>query len=328
MIRSLACISGLAVTLAAGAALAQEDPLPSWNNGETKAAIVEFVTATTDPGSPDFVEVEDRIATFDNDGTLWAEQPVYFQLLFALDRAAELAEADPDWASTPALQAAAAGDVETLMQGGEAALLELVGATHSGVTVEAFSEAAAEWLDTAVHPETGLRYKDMVYQPMLELLDYLRANDYATYIVSGGGIDFIRAYAEGSYGVPPEQVVGSQGGAHFEIVDGVPQVIKDPDLFFMDDEGGKPVGIARHIGRRPVFAGGNSDGDLAMLQWTRAGDGPRFGLLLHHTDAGREWAYDRDSHVGRLDQALDLAPETGFVVIDMAADWAQIYPAD
>jgi phosphoglycolate phosphatase-like HAD superfamily hydrolase len=317
-----------ALLLAATAAAAQEDPLPSWNNGATKAAIVDFVTATTDPGSPDFVAVEDRVATFDNDGNLWAEQPAYFQLLFAFDRAAELAAADPGWATTPALKAAAAGDVETLVQGGKAALLQLVGATHSGVTVEAFTEAAAEWLDTAVHPETGLRYKDMVYQPMLELLDYLRANDFTTYIVSGGGIDFIRAYAEGTYGIPPEQVIGSQGDAHFEIVDGVPQVIKDPDLFFIDDKGGKPVGIVRHIGRRPIFASGNSDGDLAMLQWTKAGEGPRFGLLLHHTDGEREWAYDRDSHVGRLDEALDLAPESGIVVVDMAADWARIYPED
>ncbi len=307
-------------------AFAQDDPLPSWNDGATKAAIVDFVTSTTDPASSDFVEVDERIATFDNDGTLWAEQPAYFQLFFALDRARQLAAADPDWASTPALKSAAAGDLEGVMQGGMDALKELVGATHSGLAVEDFVAVAADWLDTAKHPTTGMRYKDMVYQPMLELLDYLRANDFTTYIVSGGGIDFIRAYAEDTYGIPPEQVLGSQGAAHFEIRDGVPLVIKDQDLFFIDDKGGKPVGISRHIGRRPIFASGNSDGDLAMLRWTRAGDGPRFGLLLHHTDAEREFAYDRDSQIGRLDEALDAAGPDGFVVIDMASDWAQVWP--
>jgi phosphoserine phosphatase len=315
-----------AFVLAATAAPAQQDPLPSWNEGATKAAIIDFIAATTDPASADFVEIADRIATFDNDGNLWAEQPAYFQLFFAIDRAKALAAADPAWASTPALQAAAAGDLQSLVQGGEDALKELVGATHSGLTVEEFVAVSAAWLDTATHPTTGMRYKDMVYQPMLELLDYLRANDYATYIVSGGGIDFIRAYAEETYGIPPEQVVGSQGAARFEIVEGVAEVVKDPDLFFIDDKGGKPVGIARHIGRRPVFASGNSDGDLAMMQWTKSGDGPRFALLLHHTDAVREWAYDRDSHIGRLGEALDVAAATGIVVIDMAADWATIWP--
>jgi hypothetical protein len=316
----------LAFVLVATSAFAAEDPLPSWNDGDTKTAIVDFVSATTDASSPDFVPVEDRIAVFDNDGNLWAEQPAYFQLFFALDRARELAAADPAFASNPVLKAAVAGDLEGVMNGGEKGLLQLVGATHSGLTVDEFVAASAKWLDVAKHPTTGMRYKDMVYQPMLELLEYLRSKDFTTYIVSGGGIDFIRAYSAETYGIPPEQVVGSQGAAHYAVVDGVPQVIKDPDLFFIDDKGGKPVGISRHIGRRPIFASGNSDGDLAMLEWTKAGTGKRFGLLLHHTDGEREFAYDRESHIGRLNDALDAAPAQGFVVIDMARDWNRIWP--
>ena len=316
----------LAAALLAPLVAFAADPLPSWRDGPTKTAILDFVAATTDPASPDFVAPDDRIATFDNDGNLWAEQPFYYQLQFALDRASELAAADPGWAATPALEAAADGDLEAVLAGGEAALAEIVGATHSGMSVEVFTTEVAGWLETATHPETGMRYRDMIYQPMVELLDHLRANGYATYIVSGGGIDFIRAYAEEAYGIPPEQVVGSQGGASFEIVDSVPQVLKQPDLFFIDDKGGKPVGIARHIGRRPVIASGNSDGDLAMLQWTTAGDGPRLALLLHHTDAEREFAYDRDSHVGRLDAALEAAAAGDWTVIDMARDWETIWP--
>jgi phosphoserine phosphatase len=316
----------IAFMLGAVPAFAADDPLPSWNDGDTKTAILDFVSATTEPASPDFVAVEDRIAVFDNDGNLWAEQPAYFQLFFALDRAKELAAADPAFASTPVLKAAAAGDLKGVMEGGEKGLLELVGATHSGVTVDEFVAASARWLNVAKHPTTGMRYKDMAYQPMLELLAYLRSKDFTTYIVSGGGIDFIRAYSAETYGIPPEQVIGSQGAARFEVVDGIPSVIKDPDLFFIDDKGGKPVGISRHIGRRPIFASGNSDGDLAMLEWTKAGSGKRFGLLLHHTDAEREFAYDRESHIGRLNDALDAAPARGFVVIDMARDWNRIWP--
>jgi phosphoglycolate phosphatase-like HAD superfamily hydrolase len=268
----------------------------------------------------------DRIAVFDNDGTLWAEQPIYFQFLFAIDESREMAAADPAWAATPVLRAAASGDVAGALEGGEAALLEIVTATHSGMTVETFTAQAAAWLAKATHPVTGRKYTDMVYQPMLELLDHLRANDFDTYIVSGGGVDFLRAFAEDAYGIPPEQVIGSMGEARFEIVDGVPQVLKDPGIAFIDDKGGKPVGILRHIGRRPVFVAGNSDGDLAMLQWVTTGGGPRLGLIVHHTDTEREFAYDRDSHVGRLDDALDLAPGNGWIVVDMAEDWAQIYP--
>jgi phosphoglycolate phosphatase-like HAD superfamily hydrolase len=311
--------------LAAPAALAA-DPLPSWNEGPAKTAVLGFVEATTDAASSKFVAPEDRVAVFDNDGTLWSEQPVYFQFLFALDRARALAAADPAWAATPALKAAAAGDVKAALAGGEAALLEIVGATHSGMSVEAFTAAAAAWIETARHPVTGLPYDRMTFQPMVELLDHLRDSGYAVYIVSGGGVDFMRAFAERVYGVPPENVIGSLGEARFEIVDGVPQVMKDPGVAFLDDKGGKPVAIARHIGRRPVFVAGNSDGDLAMAQWATAGEGARFALFVRHTDAEREFAYDRESPVGRLDEALDAAAANGWTVVDMARDWARVWP--
>jgi hypothetical protein len=245
-----------------------------------------------------------------------------------MDRAVALAAADPAWAVTPALEAAAAGDVAGVLSGGEAALLEVVTATHSGLTVEAFQAEVAAWIAEATHPTTGKLYTEMVFRPMLELLDHLRANDFDTYIVSGGGVDFMRAFAEQAYGIPPEQVIGSMGDASFQIIDGEPQVIKDPGIAFIDDKEGKPLGIVRHIGRRPVFVAGNSDGDLAMLQWATAGEGPRFGLIVRHTDADREWAYDRDSHIGRLNDALDAAPGAGWTVVDMAADWARIFPGD
>jgi phosphoglycolate phosphatase-like HAD superfamily hydrolase len=318
----LACAAMLLAPLAAFAA----DPLPSWNEGAAKTAILDFVAAAADPSSAGFVPEAERIAVFDNDGTLWAEQPVYFQVLFAMDRAAELAAADPAWAATPALAAAAEGDLAGVMAGGEAALLEVVNATHSGITVEAFIDMVAAWFETARHPMTSLRYDRMTYQPMVEVLAHLRANGFDTYIVSGGGIDFMRAFAEEAYGVPPQNVVGSQGGLAFETVDGAPGVVKTPEIFFIDDKGGKPVGIARHIGRRPVFVAGNSDGDLAMAQWATAGEGPRFALFVHHTDAAREWAYDRESHVGRLDAALDEAQARGWTVVDMARDWARVWP--
>ncbi len=315
-----------ALAVAAPCAAFALEPLPSWNDGDAKAAILSFVEEVTAEGGPAFVPPDDRIAVFDNDGTLWAEQPVYFQLLFAMDRAVELAAADPDWASTPALEAAASGDVATALGGGEEALLEIVTATHSGLTVDAFTAEVDAWVEEARHPTTGRPYTDMVYQPMLELLAYLRANDFTTYIVSGGGVDFMRAFAEDVYGIPPEQVIGSMGEARFDIIDGEPVVLKDPGIAFIDDKGGKPVAIARHIGRRPIFVGGNSDGDLAMAQWSTAGDGPRFALFVHHTDAEREWAYDRDSHIGRLDAALDEATAEGWLVVDMSKDWKQVWP--
>ena len=320
--RALLLAAALFAPLAAFAA----DPLPSWNDGPAKTAVLDFVTATTAPGSSTFVEPAQRIAVFDNDGTLWAEQPVYFQFLFAIDRAKALAAADPTWASTPVLKAAAAGDLKGVLAGGEHALVEVVTATHSGMTVEAFTQTVADWLETARHPTTGKPFTKMVYQPMLELLDHLRASGYKTYIVSGGGVDFMRAFTEEVYGIPPEQVIGSMGETRFEIVDGVPQVMKDPAIAFIDDKGGKPVGIARHIGRRPVFVGGNSDGDLAMAQWSTAGEGARFALFVRHTDAAREWAYDRESAIGRLDKALDQAARDGWTVVDMARDWARIWP--
>jgi phosphoglycolate phosphatase-like HAD superfamily hydrolase len=315
-----------AALLLAPLAARAADPLPSWAEGPAKAAVLDFVAATTDPAAPTFVAPPDRVAVFDNDGTLWAERPVYFQFLFAMDRARALAAADPGWAATPALKAAAAGDVAGALAGGEAALVEIVTATHSGMSVEAFTAAARDWLATAKHPETGRPFTAMVYWPMLELLDHLRDAGYATYVVSGGGVDFMRAFAQDVYGVPPENVVGSLGAARFEIVDGVPQVVKDPAIAFLDDKGAKPVAIARHVGRRPVFVAGNSDGDLAMAQWATAGAGPRFALFVHHTDGAREWAYDRDSHVGRLDAALDEAAARGWTVVDMARDWRRIWP--
>jgi phosphoglycolate phosphatase-like HAD superfamily hydrolase len=320
--RLLACAVLLLAPLAAIAA----EPLPSWNEGAARTAILDFVAAAVDPGSDGFVPEDERIAVFDNDGTLWAEQPVYFQLLFAMDRAADLAAQDPAWAATPALAAAAAGDLPGLMAGGEAALVEVVSATHSGMTVDAFIETAAAWFETARHPTTGLRYDRMTYQPMVEVLEHLRANGFDTYIVSGGGIDFVRAFARDAYGVPPQNVVGSQGGLAFETVDGAPSVVKTGEIFFIDDKAGKPIAIARHIGRRPVFVAGNSDGDLAMAQWAAAGAGPRFALFVHHTDAAREWAYDRESHVGRLDAALDEAQAKGWVVVDKARDWSRVWP--
>jgi hypothetical protein len=304
------------------------DPLPSWNDTDAKAGIIAFVEGVTDPDADTYVTPGERIAVFDNDGTLWGEQPLYFQLLFALDRAKEMAAADPAWASTPALKAAAEGNMKSLMEGGEDALVEVISATHSGMSVAEFQALVADWIATATHPKTGRPYSEMVYQPMLELLTWLRDEDFATYIVSGGGVDFMRAFAEDVYGIPPEQVIGSMGKAKFEIIDGVPQVTKDPGIAFIDDKGGKPVGIMRSIGRRPIFVGGNSDGDLAMLQWSTAGEGARFGLIVHHTDAKREWAYDRDSHIGRLDKALNEAGKRAWTVVDMKRDWKVIYPAE
>jgi len=313
-----------AAVLWSASALAAE--LPSWRDGPAKAAIVDFVESVTAEGGAGFVPPAERVAVFDNDGTLWSEQPVYFQFLFALDKAKQLAAAAPAWAATPALKAAASGDMKAIMAGGEKALLEIVGATHSGTTVEAFTAEVTDWIAEAKHPQSGRLYTEMVFQPMLELLDYLRARDFEVYIVSGGGVDFMRAFAEEAYGVPPENVIGSLGKAEFRIVDGVPQVVKDPEIAFIDDKGGKPVGIARHIGKRPIFVGGNSDGDLAMAQWSTAGAGPRFALFVHHTDAAREFAYDRESPIGKLDEALDEARARGWTVVDMAKDWKTVWP--
>lgn len=306
------------------AGLAAADPLPSWNDTATKTRIIDFVEAVTDPDSDAYVTPADRIATFDNDGNLWGEQPVYFQLIFAIDRIADLAAQNPDIAQSDAMKAAAAKDYKAVIASGKEGLIEVLSASHSGDSEE-FIAAASDWLNTATHPETGLLYRDMTYQPMVELLRYLRDEDFETFIVSGGGIHFIRAYADAAYGIPPQNVVGTQTVTSYEVVDGVPSIAKQPEIFFVDDKVGKPVGIDNHIGKRPILASGNSDGDFQMLEYTTAGDGLRLGILLHHTDAEREVAYDREGHIGVLDKGLDEAEDRGWLVIDMAADWSRIY---
>jgi len=303
------------------------DPLPSWNNTASKQAIVQFMQRVTTEGSPEFVPPAERIATFDNDGTLWAEQPAYFQLHFALDRIKAEASKHPEWQTTEPFKSVLANDMQGVVSAGEEGLLKIVAASHSNITADEFRDAAAEWLATAKHPKTGQRYTQMVYQPMLELLEYLRANGFKTFIVSGGGIDFLRVFAEDTYGIPPEQVVGSSSGAKFEMTGGVPAIVKLSEDLFIDDKAGKPAGIYRHIGRRPIFAAGNSDGDYEMLQYTTIDNlRPSMGLLVHHTDADREFAYDRDSHIGQLDKALDEAPDRGWTVVDMKSDWNQVFP--
>ena len=303
-----------------------KDPLPSWNEGKTKQAITHFVKEITTKGGANYVPPSERIAVFDNDGTLWSEQPMYFQLAFALDRVKTLATEHPEWKSTQPFKAVLEDDMKTVLAGGEHALLELVMASHAGNTTEEFSQIVSNWLSTARHPKTGRLYTDMVYQPMLELLTYMRANGFKTYIVSGGGIEFMRPWTQQVYGIPPEQVIGSSIKTKFEMRNGTPVLTRLPEINFIDDKAGKPVGINQHIGRHPIAAFGNSDGDLQMLQWTTAGSGLRFGLIVHHTDAKREWAYDRDSHIGKLDKALDEATSRGWIVVDMKNDWKRIYP--
>jgi phosphoglycolate phosphatase-like HAD superfamily hydrolase len=303
-----------------------QGPLPSWNESLSKNAIVEFVAKVTKEGSPDFVPVPERIATFDNDGTLWAEQPMYFQLAFALDRVKMLAPKHPEWKGKEPFASLLKGDVKGALAGGDKAILEIVMATHAGMTTEEFEQTVTDWIASAKHPKTGRLYTEMVYQPMLELLAYLRSNGFKTFIVSGGGIEFMRPWTEKIYGIPPEQVVGSSIKTKFELRNGKPVLVRLPELNFIDDKAGKPVGINSHIGRRPIAAFGNSDGDLQMLQWTTAGKGARLALIVHHTDANREWAYDRNSSVGRLDKALDDAKVKGWSVVDMKNDWKAIFP--
>ena len=302
------------------------DPLPSWNEGVSKQSIVDFVSRVTDPAGPDFVPEAERIATFDNDGTLWSEQPAYFQLLFAIDRVKALAPDHPEWKTKQPFKAVLDGDMEALAAAGEHGLIEIVAATHAGMTTAEFEAVATDWIATAKHPTTGRPYTEMVYQPMLELLDYLRANGFKTFIVSGGGIEFMRPWTEEVYGIPPEQVVGSSIKTKFEMHDGQPVLMRLPEIDFIDDKDGKPVGINSHIGRRPIAAFGNSDGDLQMLQWTAAGDGPSFCLYVHPPDADREWAYDRESHIGRLDKGLNEAAARGWTVVDMKNDWKVVFP--
>jgi phosphoglycolate phosphatase-like HAD superfamily hydrolase len=304
------------------------DPLPSWNEGAAKDAVLDFVDRVTDPAGPDFVAEPERIAVFDNDGTLWAEQPIYFQLLFAIDRVKAMAPDHPEWATTQPFQAVLDGDMEALGASGVHGILELVMATHAGMTTAEFEAVVTDWLATARHPTTGKPFTEMVYQPMLELLEYLRANGFKTFIVSGGGIEFMRPWTEAVYGIPPEQVVGSSIKTVFEVRDGEPVLVRLPEMNFIDDKEGKPVGINSHIGRRPIAAFGNSDGDFQMLEWTTAGKGARLGLLIHHTDADREWAYDRESQIGGLDRGLDEADARGWVVIDMKNDWRTVFPGN
>jgi phosphoserine phosphatase len=317
---------GLALAALLAAPAAAQDPLPSWNEGAAKAAIVGFVERATKPGGPDFVPPAERIAVFDNDGALWAEQPLYFQLAFALDRVKALAPQHPEWKDREPFASLLRGDAKAALAGGEHAIAEIVMATHAGMTTDEFAGIVADWVASARHPKSGRPYTEMVYQPMLELLAYLRANGFQTYIVSGGGVEFLRVWAERVYGIPPQQVVGSTIATRFELREGVPVLVREPKLDFIDDKAGKPVGIHKFIGRRPVLAFGNSDGDLQMLQWTAAGAGSRFMGVVHHTDAAREWAYDRDSHVGRLDAALDEARAKGWTVVDMKRDWKRVFP--
>jgi len=313
-----------AVLLAAGTALAE--PLPSWNPGPTKTAITAFVERVTDPASPQYVPEDERIAVFDNDGTLWSEQPMYFQLAFALDRVRALASEHPEWKTQQPFKAALEGDMKTVFASGEKGLIELVMASHAGNTTGEFAAIVDAWIAQARHPRFDRPYTELVFQPMLELLAYLRDHGFETWIVSGGGIEFMRPWVQRVYGIPPQQVIGSSIATRFEMRDGVPVLRRLPEVDFIDDKAGKPVGIHRHIGRRPIAAFGNSDGDLQMLQWTTIGNGHHLGVIIHHTDAEREWAYDRDSGVGHLDKALDEAPERGWVVVDMKRDWVRIYP--
>ncbi|MGR9080969.1 HAD family hydrolase [Rhizobium leguminosarum] len=319
----------LAVTAAllfVASAYAQSDPLPSWNDTASKAAIVSFVDKVTEQGSPDFVPEPERVAVFDNDGTLWVEHPIYIQLAFALDRVKVLAPQHPEWKETQPFKAVLEGDLKALAASGEKGLVELIMTTHAGMTSSDFQKIVTDWLASARHPKFKRPYTELVYQPMVELLAYLRANGFKTFIVSGGGIEFMRPWAEKVYGVPPEQVIGSSIKTEFRMQDDTPTLYRLPEVNFIDDKAGKPVGINQQIGRRPIAAFGNSDGDLQMLQWTTMAGAPaRLGVLIHHTDSDREYAYDRDTEFGRLDKALDAASIAGWTVVDMKADWKQIF---
>jgi hypothetical protein len=302
------------------------DPLPSWNEGNAKQAILDFVARVTNPNGPDFVPEAERIATFDNDGTLWSEKPLYFQLYFAIDRVKEMASEHPEWQEQQPFKGVLEGDMEAVAAAGKAGLLELVMATHTGMTTDEFSQIAKSWLATARHPERDRPYTELVFQPMLELLDYLRAHGFKTYITSAGGIALMRAWTEEVYGIPPEQVIGSGVKVEFVEREGVPALVRLPEIGLLDDKEAKPVAIHQFIGRRPIASFGNSDGDFQMLQWATSGDRPGLGVFIHHTDDEREWAYDRDSHVGRLDRGLDEAAERGWILVDMKNDWATVHP--
>jgi phosphoglycolate phosphatase-like HAD superfamily hydrolase len=300
-------------------------PLASWNEGAAKQAIVRFVSEAVRQGGPQFVDPRQRIAVFDNDGTLWCEQPIYVQLAFALDRVKALAPAHPEWTTTEPVASILKGDIKTALAGGERAAGAILAATHSGMTTEEFHSTVSAWVGSARHPKTGRRYTEMVYQPMLELLAYLRANGFKTFIVSGGGTDFMRPWTETVYGIPPEQVIGSSGKTRFELRDGKPILLRLPEIEFIDDKEGKPAAIHRFIGSRPILAVGNSDGDQQMLEWTAGGSGPRLNVLVHHTDAEREFQYDRASSIGRLDKALDEAIAQRWTIVSMKDDWKTVF---
>jgi phosphoglycolate phosphatase-like HAD superfamily hydrolase len=321
-----AAVLGSVLLIAATSKTLADDPLPSWNDTTPKKAIIDFVERVTKPGSPDFVRPEERIATFDNDGTLWAEQPIYFQFLFAMDRIKALAPQHPEWKTKEPFKSVLTGDTKGLLAAGEKGLLEIMARTHAGMSTAEFDQIVREWFKTARHPRFHRPYNEMVYQPMLELLAYLRANGFKTFIVSGGGVEFMRAFAPDAYGIPPDQIVGSMGKLKYEMQNGKPVLIKLPQVLFIDDKAGKPEGIQTFIGQRPIFAFGNSDGDQQMLEWTAAGRGARFMGLVHHDDAEREWAYDRKSHIGTLDKAWDEAVAKGWTVVSMKDDWNTIFP--
>ena len=325
---TLLALGVLAAGLAAAAPDQAADPLPSWNDTAAKKAIVEFIKKVTAEGSPDFVAPAERIAVFDNDGTLWSERPVAFQAAFTLDRVKALAPQHPEWKVEEPFASLLKGDLKAALAGGERAVLQVLMATHAGMTADEFTKIVEDWITTARHPKTGRLYTEMVYQPMLELLACLRANGFKTFIVSGGGLDFMRPWAERVYGIPPEQVVGSSITTKYELRDGKPVLVRLPEMNFLDDGPGKPVGINTHIGRRPIAAFGNSDGDHQMLQWTAAGGGARFMCLVHHTDAEREWAYDKTSSIGSLDTALGEAKARGWSVVSMKDDWNRVFPFD
>ncbi len=318
------CLS-LALVGVAGVGLA--DPLPSWQ-GASKDRIIAFVDAVSEVGGADYVTPADRIAVFDNDGTLWAEQPMYFQLFFALDRVAKVGAEDPTKLTSDVLKAAAAGDMDGVLAGGKEGLIEILALSHANQSLDDFSADVAAWVSEAKHPTTGLGYDQMTYQPMVELLRYLRDEEFKTYIVSGGGIDFMRVFAEDVYGIPPEQTIGSSLTSTYEVVDGVPTIIKKDTLFFNDDKAGKPVAINHHIGKRPIMAVGNSDGDFEMLEYTTAGEGARLGVYIHHTDGEREWSYDREGHIGVLNRGLDEAEDRGWVLVDMKNEWTRIFTGE
>ena len=323
-----AFIAVLLVALASGIAVSAakaQDPLPSWNEGATKGAIIDFVTAVTDESSKDYVPPAERIATFDNDGTLWVEAPLYTQLMFAFDRVKAMAPDHPEWRDDPVLKAVLGGDMKAVAKSGKKGIVEIVMKTHAGMTTDEFAGIVTDWLTTAEHPKLRKKYIDLTYQPMKELIAYLQANGVKTYIVSGGGVEFMRPWTEAAYNIPPEQVIGSSIVTEFKMQDGKPVLVRQPKVFFLDDKEGKAIAIQKFIGRRPIASVGNADHDIPMIQWTLAGEGRRLGMIVHHTDSEREFAYDRKSIVGMLDKGIDDAKSRGWHLIDMKGDWNRVF---